>query len=360
MIPFPIDNNGTVWWFVWTHGTNEKMFQDLKRTMAHPNCKQVIIASFEEYEAVYIFDSAKTWKKFSKYAASVDVKVHLISPAYKGSLNNRYYINDKRQTPLMHFFANICISRLIQHKLPLTTHETINKLFVSTNGKGHPHRCMFIDTMYKSKLQDYGHVSWNAFEVSKDYKFEHFPNPTKKRMLDWKTTFGGDIFVPPPHYKSSLLSIVCESNLECIFTTEKTYTPIIHKRPFIIFAVPNFHTALRELGFQLFDEIFDYSFDTIENDQERCEAMFQQVAKHKDSDYNKLLEKCKPAIEHNFNLICSKYLKTPSVFDDELLHLLSTTQNSHWHENYKENVFTEKEHFNNWLKDNNLTFEEIL
>jgi hypothetical protein len=57
--------------------------------------------------------------------------------------------------------------------------------------------------------------------------------------------------------------------------SEKTATPLILGKPFIVATQKNFHKYLKELGFQLYDEIFDYSFDTITDREERFEALLQ-------------------------------------------------------------------------------------
>ncbi len=63
-----------------------------------------------------------------------------------------------------------------------------------------------------------------------------------------------------------------------LFFTEKTYRSIFYKRPFLLFGSQYQLKYLRRLGFKTFDGImFDESYDTIENWQERLKAVMLET-----------------------------------------------------------------------------------
>ena len=70
---------------------------------------------------------------------------------------------------------------------------------------------------------------------------------------------------------------------------------------FLVWSVPNFHKSLQEIGFELYDEIFDYSFDSIENSNQRLDALLDQVEKIIDIDYQTAYNLVADKAERNYN-----------------------------------------------------------
>ena len=66
----------------------------------------------------------------------------------------------------------------------------------------------------------------------------------------------------PLEYIQSCIDLVTESYVdESIALTEKTFKPISLRKPFILLSARNSHLFVKKLGFQLYEELFDYSFD---------------------------------------------------------------------------------------------------
>lgn len=108
-----------------------------------------------------------------------------------------------------------------------------------------------------------------------------------------------------PLIKSSFINLVSETVPENYvpFPTEKFLFPVLNHRLWLAYAPPGYHKFLSEiLGFRLYDDFFDYSFDDILDPKERLNALLNSVEpfstltkKAWDSVY-KVLE---PAIEYN-------------------------------------------------------------
>lgn len=81
-------------------------------------------------------------------------------------------------------------------------------------------------------------------------------------------------------HSSTIFQIVNEthvdnSNNTSLFFSEKTFRSIAHMQPFLIFGQTGCNQALKNMGFQLYDEIFDYTFDDEPNVKERYKKIIQ-------------------------------------------------------------------------------------
>jgi hypothetical protein len=64
----------------------------------------------------------------------------------------------------------------------------------------------------------------------------------------------------------------------------------------------NIHKVLLDHGFKLYDELFDYSFDSYDNVDDRIEMIVENIKNIKDSDYNILWYSVIEKTRYNRNL----------------------------------------------------------
>ncbi len=91
---------------------------------------------------------------------------------------------------------------------------------------------------------------------------------------------------------------------ECLFVTEKTYKAIMNYHPFIIVGNAGTLKYLREEGYHTFPELFDESYDEMENANHRFQAILAEVEKFcklDDNEKRKRYRAVLPAIVHNRN-----------------------------------------------------------
>jgi len=84
--------------------------------------------------------------------------------------------------------------------------------------------------------------------------------------------------------------------------SEKTVYPILAMRPFVIFGAPGLMRTLRTLGFQTFSDLWDESFDLIEDPKERFSQFLKTVEYIASQDLETLKDwgrRITPALEHN-------------------------------------------------------------
>ena len=88
--------------------------------------------------------------------------------------------------------------------------------------------------------------------------------------------------------------------------TEKTYKPIIYKKPFLMFGSHLFLKNLRKMGYCTFAPYIDETYDTIANPKERALALaaeIKRISELSKEDFDQLLQNCAERVEWNFNRI---------------------------------------------------------
>ena len=295
--------NNVYYFFAWGTQTRE----DFYYTIEHNDINHVILFGPEEHEIGYLFEDFKSFKKIVKYLKKKKITYKVVVSACKNKeLNNLWVYKDQKHIwSWESFFAFDTLFYNLQNNIkPFQHNSNISKHFVSLNGRAHPWRCMFVDYLYKEGLFDYGYVSWhNSDNWDYVYDFKYWKPIQINFDKRWLSNTDGilDHKIPPQEqFQDSLFSVISESHNEILKITEKTYLPIYHKRPFIVYAAQNFHLFLKQQGFLLFDEIFDYSFDNISDNEERCIAMIQETKKILNYNPNELYKDLKPKIDYNY------------------------------------------------------------
>jgi len=97
---------------------------------------------------------------------------------------------------------------------------------------------------------------------------------------------------------------------DSIFFTEKTWKSILHERPFLLFGSKKQNNTLNNLGFELYEELFDYSFDLFDGNK-KLFSFIDQVEKYLNLDSNffnyEIHNNIKEKILFNKNIILNLY-----------------------------------------------------
>ena len=191
---------------------------------------------------------------FNEYMKSKNVEVYRVVGAVPNKQWNPTYrmSYDKNVYGWSTYFAHAVVLEAIEAGRPSVGHGTIKKSFISLNRRAHPHRCMFIDILHKHGLQHHGVITWHNYETPEyNYEFKHWA-PVNLKITELNdVTNDFKLLTPPPQFSETLFSVVSESDPSLIFLTEKTFMPIFHKRPFIIFGAKNIHKYLKKLKFKI-------------------------------------------------------------------------------------------------------------
>lgn len=152
------------------------------------------------------------------------------------------------------------------------------------------------------------------------------PNPADLLISDF-TLYQDSYFSIIPetgYYDPSQLEYAYEPLENCVFLSEKTYKPILLRQPFILLSRAGSLNELHKRGFRTFHPHIDETYDNIEDDQLRMDAIVDEVKRlsnKTNSEWLDWVKNVEPIVEHNFNEIQSK---TNYVVNKDLIGLLNT------------------------------------
>lgn len=227
------------------------------------------------------------------YGSFYDIKYNNFHPALDLS-------KDITHWPTFWFnWSDVLLSNVIDYKN--VTYSNFNYPYISMNNKGHHHRCAMIDNLTKNNLLDIGAVTWhNEYNAADTYKFKYFDNRLIKFTDDFEHK--KDSFLLSGEFFNSLFHVVGEATVKVPFITEKTVIPILMKKPFVSLGCAGFNRYLKELGFELYDEVIDYSFDTEADMETRAEKMVDSLRFLSSIENNMdVYKKLYPKILHNYD-----------------------------------------------------------
>ena len=151
-------------------------------------------------------------------------------------------------------------------------------------------------------------------------KFFSIPDSEVEEWKKFDKLLQVDVFecILPVEVFMTNCDVVTESYLndDSVFFTEKTFKEFIYKRPFLLFGAKNQNTFMKKLGFELYDEIFDYEFDTLNTVEQRFNAFCKQIDRYidmKPEKLEKILTCLDDKIEHNFNHLLNEYKKSENI-----------------------------------------------
>ena len=165
---------------------------------------------------------------------------------------------------------------------PYVYHD-LQHTFICKNSKSHNHRCDLMDALAKFDLLQDNVWSWRlpTYEDRPEpWDFKYWTEvkqelPEEGPMANRDENMSG---TEPAGYKNTLIDLVSESNDRAVFITEKTAKPLSTSKPFVIWGAPGTNLYLEKMGFQLYDELFDYSFDNIQDNADRASELARQLA----------------------------------------------------------------------------------
>lgn len=255
---------------------------------------------------------------------------------------------DRRATIISLNMCELVISnyyRIMKHNNKLDTDIEYNiklkdKKFLSFNRVHRGHRMYLLARMFENGLFDQAYYSFEGawpHWLSELHAFSYYPVITEQITkhkdkfpirLNLTETRNNPVDLElddVPYHDNSYFSLITETNFykkdspgahismttseDAIFITEKTYKAMMLKHPFIIAGFNNSLKTLQELGFKTFHPYIDESYDSIENDDQRLEAIVKEVERlcaFTDSQWLEWQTNVKDIVEHNFNVLLNR------------------------------------------------------
>lgn len=213
------------------------------------------------------FDQKKDIKRISRALKKSSNKCTFVSGGWPHS-NINWPAYSK-----VEYWPTFWMTHTVKNCVQEVVNENFEYPFITLNHRPWEHRCRMMDNLAKDGLLSMGAYSWNVLEP--DYNFKHWKQ--KVSNLDNFKNAKGSLYDMPKEYGNSFIDLVNESSIEDIFITEKTAKPLYYKKPFIIHGARGIHKVLQKLGFKLYDELFDYSFDNEMHRKTRAGKIVKEI-----------------------------------------------------------------------------------
>ena len=279
--------------------------------------------------------SSQKSKKITVYAAASYYKFcgHDIQSLYS---NLNFICNFMSQT-----------NKLVNPLLNFNMHSPINikNFLISLNGSPHVSRKLLVSALHKMNMFNPKYSTKN-FRYAQDELDGHIKELCEGSDSFYTTFFSHknnrfnnsiytDNYVRYDHEKNvrHLSQKISESFVHLVSETmatkdaaisEKPFYSIVNRGLFVIYGGVNTNKFMSAaFGFKPYDNIFDYSFDGIENPLERLIALLTMLKKFSDlslNDWNNLYLLEKENIEYNYeNFFSRNFIKNYYNFCEELI-----------------------------------------
>ena len=204
------------------------------------------------------------------------------------------------------------------------------KTFQFTNGVMKEHRTLLYAYLKKDNLLDkcfYSYIGYDSLwgQRDKDTYKEHFETLKPKRLTEeeyneicndlpiyldyqWNGRVDQDSLTLPYSCNSYFQIVGCtnindNTSEKSIYTSEKIFKPYLSFQIPLFFGPMGLHSVLKKLGFNLFENIIDYEFDTILDPTERFHKQYENVHKIGQMDRYQLRD----YYEENFDKLIENY-----------------------------------------------------
>lgn len=207
-----------------------------------------------------------------------------------------------------------------------------DKLFVCMSRRARFHKCVLMDELARHRLLEEGYVSWHS-RTSADGNKPHYDYPFK--YFDGRKMFLDDLYknITTPwqkegysilgnFYHRGFLNIIPETTVDAIpFISEKVAHATLHRKPYLMLGCQGVHKKLKEYGYELYDEVFNYDFDEFPDFRDRISGIIENIVKLRELDLQETYKKLLPKIIHNkknfLELIQNKENVPVQIFDYE-------------------------------------------
>jgi len=201
------------------------------------------------------------------------------------------------------------------------------------------YRCYFVSQLAAEMLLEHGQVSFGLATEQASWQ-EEISNPNTKLsakainhiklhlpstplIIDNEHILGSASADIPRCANDSFWHIVTETVFyyDKLHLTEKIFKPIVMKQPFMLLAAPGNLAYLKSYGFKTFEGIIDESYDSIQDNDLRTEAVVQQLAWYcslSAEEKRSVIEAIAPIVEYNFHHFYGefKHIITSELLDN--------------------------------------------
>ncbi len=292
----------------------------VEKVFSVPNLGDMPFTPNENIECIFINGDLAIIPNIKEY-----LKVNAISPGNIKTYGFPFGLLSRTRKRITYLNANNKIANY--NSIP-------TKHFICLNASPSHSRAKLINWLHETNIIDKCHWSWlrrgGTDGGSHHLLLENFINTAifdfrKIKELDMSldeldTHVNQDAVSDFYYLTDSLIDIGSESTPSPFqFITEKTWKPYLHGKVSFFFNCQSYYAILKNLGFELYDEIFDYSFDTIVDLDERLSAYFNELKRISEIPIEELQKKIlsiEGKIMRNRNHAWNCDIKTISPFKE--------------------------------------------
>jgi hypothetical protein len=196
---------------------------------------------------------------------------------------------------------------------------TFNRIIIHDRS----YRIYFVSKLKDQGLLPHGQVSFNVTDnlfddwqdeigdpnsklsINAKQHIEHHLTDISKLVID-HPELPGSASADIPRDVDAFWHIVTETVFyyDKLHLTEKIFKPIVSKQPFMLLAAPGNLAYLKSYGFKTFDSIIDESYDTIQDNDLRIEAVIKQLHWYCNltpGEKTDIIQQLEPIIDYNFH-----------------------------------------------------------
>lgn len=228
------------------------------------------------------------------------------------------------------------------------------KYFTCYNRNTRPHRVILLHYLKEKGLLDSNYYSffdskYDRRSYNQMYPFNFYNVTVKENLLEDPDLVNENYYSYDHAFTSTAFQLVTETTDSHIFLTEKTFFPILAKKPFITFGAQYTNTILKDFGFKLYDKVFDYSFDEIEDTVERAKKITEEINRIT-SVYtpSQIYEELKSTVEYNY-AVAIDILKNEKFIPEIVSKWDSLYSYSHiWRDHVASMLYRFKDHLDSY------------
>lgn len=271
-------------------------------------------------DKIIVFDSELHDQQVTPIVKYRDEKITWVIPGYVYGVDNTVFNNQWLRGQVEMYSQPQIYSDLAE----LSPYTKKSYYFDALLGAGKPHKDFLAKQIRADNLEDKILLrhGYKDFILPQTITEGHGASLTKYK--GWGCLLS--TIVPLDIYNQSAYSIVGETgwNNTHFFLTEKTSKCIIARRLFVMFSGQHWLRTFRNIGFKTFDGIIDESYDNIENSYDRWTMAYEQVKYLCTLDQEEVLNKVKPILEYNYDLLRSNDWR--NELDQDVLALIPTLE----------------------------------
>lgn len=291
---------------------------EIKKDIIKFKSDSVVLFCETEWE---VGELKKDCDDFIKFVNDRNIEITVLYSSFESNYYSDFYKNIGLQNIKLVFWPTFWVhwSKICGANLNFEQeYRTFKYPYICLNNKNHPHRCALIDELCKHNLLDKGVVSWQKFSnINSPYIFECYDDSYIHLGDDFVTKL--DSFLIPEQWHESFLHVIGEATLTVSFISEKTTLPILYKKPWLVLSNQGWYKNITNLGFKLFDEIFDYSFDDEPDYQKRAKLIIDNVNRIITMDIDSIYKLLLPKLQHNYDNYMN-ILNDPNHIPDLVKH----------------------------------------